>query len=379
LVNWLVNVTQVLTTRQERGQAIAHTNGQVKRIDELLYTVKSQSGNGEYAVNKINGEWFCDCPDNKYRHATCKHIHAVTLSQTIRAEVKVRTIKPIENLTNCTYCGSTNLRKDGVRKNKTGNIQIFECKDCHKYVTFNIGFERMKHNPQAITSAMQLYFSGESLRNTMASLKLLGVEVSHQTVYNWIKKYVQLMKDYAEKITPNVSNTWRADEIYIKIKGDMKYLFAMMDDETRFWIAQEVADTKYKHDARNLLRMSKELMGKKPAVFVTDGLASYHDAYKREFFTMKNPRTKHICHIKISGDIHNNKMERMNGEIRDREKTMRGLKTKDTAILKGYQIYHNYIRPHMALDGKTPAEACGIKIEGKNKWVTLIQNAAKNQ
>jgi transposase-like protein len=49
-------------------------------------------------------------------------------------------------------------------------------------MTFNIGFERMKHNPQAITMAMQLYFSGESLRNTKESLQLLGVEVSHQTV-----------------------------------------------------------------------------------------------------------------------------------------------------------------------------------------------------
>ena len=58
-------------------------------------------------------------------------------------------------------------------------------------------------------------------------------------------------------------------------------------------------------------------------------------------------------------------MERLNGEIRDREKTMRGLKIKETPILQGYQIYHNYVRPHMALDGKTPAEACGIKVEEK--------------
>jgi transposase-like protein len=36
------------------------------------------------------------------------------------------------------------------------------------------------------------------------------------------------MKSYVETITPNVSDTWRADEIYIKVKGDMKYLFAMM-------------------------------------------------------------------------------------------------------------------------------------------------------
>jgi len=75
--------------------------------------------------------------------------------------------------------------------------------------------------------------------------------------------------------------------------------------------------------------------------------------------------------------MNNNKMERMNGEIRDREKTMRGLKTKETAILTGYQIFHNYIRPHEALKGRTPAETCGIRVEGQNKWITLIQNASK--
>jgi len=31
----------------------------------------------------------------------------------------------------------------------------------------------------------------------------------------------------------------------------------------------------------------------------------------------------------------------------------------------------------MALDGKTPSEACGIIIEGSDKWKTLIQNASK--
>ena len=70
-------------------------------------------------------------------------------------------------------------------------------------------------------------------------------------------------------------------------------------------------------------------------------------------------------------------MERLNGEIRDREKVMRGLKRDDTPILTGYQIYHNYVRPHMGLDGKTPAEVAGIKINGDDKWLTLIQAASK--
>lgn len=70
-------------------------------------------------------------------------------------------------------------------------------------------------------------------------------------------------------------------------------------------------------------------------------------------------------------------MERINGEIRDREKTMRGLKKVDTKVLPGMQIYHNFVCPHEALNGMTPAEACGIVVEGENKWMTLIQNAAQ--
>jgi len=86
---------------------------------------------------------------------------------------------------------------------------------------------------------------------------------------------------------------------------------------------------------------------------ITDGLPAYHDTYKKEFWTLKGPRTKHVRHIKLKGDTNNNKMERLNGEIRDREKVMRGLKTKDKPMLKGYQIFHNYIRPHQELNGKT--------------------------
>jgi putative transposase len=35
------------------------------------------------------------------------------------------------------------------------------------------------------------------------------------------------------------------------------------------------------------------------------------------------------------------------------------------------------IRPHMGLNGMTPAQACGIDIQGDNKW--LIQNASRRE
>jgi transposase-like protein len=363
---------RLTTTRQERGQEIAQLEGQIKRIDANTYEVLSQSGHGKYEVLNTSIGWMCQCPDHVYRGVKCKHIHAVLISQSIRAEVAVRRIQPITSVTECIYCGSTDLKKDGLRKNKSGTIQKFKCRTCKRYFSFNIGFEKMKHNPQAVTTAMQLYFSGESLRNTQKSLRLLGVEVSHKTVFMWIKKYVKLMKAYADKLVPNVSNAWRADEIRFKVRGNMKYLFAVMDDETRYWIAQEVADRKHSHDCFNLFEKSKVLMGKQPRTIITDGLYSY--AVAAEVIL---DEAKHVRHVRLQGDVHNNKMERMNGEIRDREKTMRGLKTKETDVFQGMQIYHNFIREHEGLNGQTPAEACGIKIEGKNKWITLIQNASK--
>jgi len=184
------------------------------------------------------------------------------------------------------------------------------------------------------------------------------------------------MQKYLDKITPNVSDVWRTDELYLKVKGNNKYLFALMDDETRFLIAQQVADNKNTNDIQPLFKEGKRIAGKKPNVLISDAARNFHDAYNKEFWTVKNPRTKHIQHIRLQGDNHNNKMERFNGEVRDREKVMRGLKKVDTPILKGYQIYHNYLRPHEGLDDKTPAEASGIKIEGKNPRITIIENAS---
>lgn len=122
---------------------------------------------------------------------------------------------------------------------------------------------------------MQLYFTGESLHNVQKFLRLQGVNISHVAIYKWIRKYVSMMEKYLEKITPNVSDKWRTDELYLKVKGDRKYLFALMDDETRFWIAQQVADKKNTSDIRQLLREGVKVTDKKPEVLISDGAPNY--------------------------------------------------------------------------------------------------------
>jgi transposase-like protein len=167
----------------------------------------------------------------------------------------------------------------------------------------------------------------------MRFLELRGVHVSHVAVYKWIKKYVTLMQSYVEKIKlPALGNAWRTDELYVKFRGSMKYMYAILDDETRFWIAQQVSGTKYTADVRPLFRKAKEVADKRPNVLISDGAPNFNQAFKDEFFTRRKPRSRHVRHIRLRGDHNNNKMERLNGEVRDREKVMRGLKKVDTTF-----------------------------------------------
>jgi len=53
------------------------------------------------------------------------------------------------------------------------------------------------------------------------------------------------------------------------------------------------------------------------------------------------------------------------------------LKKKRFGLIGGYQMFHNYLRPHMGLEGKIPAQACDIDIQGDNKWITLIENTKR--
>lgn len=144
------------------------------------------------------------------------------------------------------------------------------------------------------------------------------------------------MDKYLEQIKPNLSNAWRTDEFFFKVKGNTKYLYALMYDETRFWIAHQVGDSKYTEAIKPHLQKAKEIPGKRPLALISDGAPNFKDTAKKGFYTLQSPRTRHIRHIRFKGDNNNNKMERMNGEVRDQEKVTRGLKKNRLTVIERY-------------------------------------------
>ena len=179
--------------------------------------------------------------------------------------------------------------------------------------------------------------------------------------------------------TSQVGNKWHADEVWLKVKGNRKYLFAMMDSEARFWLAKMLAKKKGNDNVVPMFKDAQRLAGKKSTALISDGAANFHHAWKDQYRATNrlHKETEHHRHVHMKKDMNNNQMESFNGNtLRQREKVIRGLKKEDSAILTGLQIYHNHVRPHLGLDGRTPGEVAGIHIEGNNKWKTIIQNAS---
>ena len=155
---------QSLSLREERGRSIARLEGQIRRIDDNSYEVKSQSGHGAYSIVATEFGWACSCPDNQWRGLDCKHILGVRFSLSLRRRVERSVVIQPVNVSACPKCRSDSIKKHGIRHNDSGDIQKFQCKSCGHWFTINLGFEKMKATPQTVTMAMQMYFSRPVVR-----------------------------------------------------------------------------------------------------------------------------------------------------------------------------------------------------------------------
>lgn len=108
---------------------------------------------------------------------------------------------------------------------------------------------------------------------------------------------------------------------------------------------------------------------------VHDGLRTYQDAFNKEYHFQNGKRIKEVRSVSVRHNGLNQKVERLNGIMRDREKIMRGMDHKDSAqkTIDAFRIHYNFIREHGSIK-KTPSEEAGIKLDlGDNKIEKLMK------
>jgi transposase-like protein len=367
--------------RAVRGYGILMNGSTITQLDQITFLVPSQSKNAKYLVHKNGEDWTCECPDHQFRIVQCKHIYAVQLWLNLRKTLEPKTVKiEYPEVYECKFCGSNQIMKYGKKTKQLK--QRYYCKTCKKTFVPDSITRNMWFNPQVVTMTLDLYYKGVSLRGIQDHLnQIFNVRLnSHATILNWIRKYEKLIGDYVKTLKPELGGQWNVDEMKVKFSGNWKWLWNVMDSETRYLLASNITDKREVEDAREVFALAKEVAkGQKPENVTSDGLHAYRKAFNKEFFTLKSPRTEHISHIRLAGDMNNNIIERLHGTKRDREKVMRGLKNEETPIIPMQDIYYNYVRSHQGLEGKTPAEKAGIGIEEQNKWLGLIKKASKSK
>ncbi len=84
--------------REVKGKAIVE-NGNVKKVNDQSFKVKSQSGNGVYEVKSTPNGMTCTCPDFVYRGGKCKHIQATRYYLEIEKDTPTGTVTEKVHLT----------------------------------------------------------------------------------------------------------------------------------------------------------------------------------------------------------------------------------------------------------------------------------------
>jgi Integrase core domain. len=142
-----------------------------------------------------------------------------------------------------------------------------------------------------------------------------------------------------------------------------------MDRESRFLIASKLSEHR---DIQSCVEAFNEAIhnsnGQLPQKVHTDSYRAYREGVK----VLEN--VEHVANCGITKPHEsNNHIERLNGTLRERTKVQRGWKSKKTLIAEGQRIHYNFVKPHEALQGQTPADKVGVGLKSKNKWAELLK------
>jgi transposase-like protein len=209
-----------------------------------------------------------------------------------------------------------------------------------------------------------------------------GSGLGYVTIYRWIEKFVPQISEFVNSLTPQLSETWHGDEVFVKMKNGIEYkgnthlafLWNVMDRKTRFLLSSRLSKFRDADGATRAFREAREnAHGQEPESIFADSLRAYMQGVNIAYIDSKT-QPKLIRNAGI-GKPHatNNRIERLNGTCRERIKVQRGWKSMDSKIPEGFRIHYDFVKPHSALEGMTPAQRANIPIQ--NNWMTLLEQA----
>ncbi len=199
-------------------------------------------------------------------------------------------------------------------------------------------FRYFNSSPEVIRLVVMMYVRFPlSLRNVEDLLFERGIDICHETVRLWWTRFgplfaSEIRKQRASRMRGFRQWRWHLDEMYVKIGGEMHYLWRAVDHEGEV-LESFVTKTRDKAAALRFIKKAMKRYGK-PEVVVTDGLRSYGAAMTE----IGNAEKQEV------GRWLNNRVENSHLPFRRRERAM--LRFRQMKTLQKFSSVHAQVHNH---------------------------------
>jgi len=206
---------------------------------------------------------------------------------------------------------------------------------------------------------------GLSSRKTAALLyDVHGIKISHQTILNYVNSVSVIVKPFIDNYEYELSDSFCGDETYIKVNGKWNYIFFFFDAVKKIILSYRVSPNR---DTKTAVKAIYDVLSKLKQIpgnlkLITDVNPIYLLA--QHFFASYGISFDIIQVIgltnedKVSAEYRPLKqiIERLNRTFKGNYKPTTGFGSPDGSIafVTMFVAYFNFLRPHSALEGKTP-------------------------
>jgi len=222
-----------------------------------------------------------------------------------------------------------------------------------------------------IDCVLNSYYSGLWIDNIRDNIqRKFGFYISATLVRFWVNKFTTIIEQAIEKHHPKVGDTWVANEMRIRGRGKIFWLYDIIDDKTSFLLASFIKQSPTGTVIKELLQKASEVSLTAPStVLVYMPLSSFNIMEEVSGCTYEQiPMETFSIHNRIgildSANIH-------------QIKNLIHIRTMETAnrFLRGVSIHYNYFTKSARLFGKSPAEAAQIDCSYRS-WKELVEQYA---
>jgi putative transposase len=199
-------------------------------------------------------------------------------------------------------------------------------------------FRWFDSSPEVIRLVVMMYVKFPlSLRNVEDLLHERGIDICHETVRLWWNRFgpmfaSEIRRKRVDQMRQHTHWRWHLDEVYVKINGEMHYLWRAVDHEGEV-LESFVSKTRDKAAALKFIKKALKRHGS-PKAITTDGLRSYRAAMKE----IGNAEKQEI------GRWANNRCENSHQPFRRRERAM--LRFRRMKTLQKFAAVHASFHNH---------------------------------